>query len=641
MFFYIHLISTLSYFSNDGRLLQKEEVRNLHDAYLEIEVDNNNMKLNLTRTFVSNEQKTCIFSLKTLKGYGVYDVCLETGSFYDKDNVIEIRNGKIEVIKKEDSLAKEKKVVKIFLLNENKRVKRYGNELKDLTKKIFAVAKSFIEKESFDGFEIELVLHGIVNIDRENMMDWNIYDVFNEKNTSEEKINYGEFILKEIKKNIFSNVKEKLRNIDDVVKEEEFAVKSLYPIKKGLREKVNQPILDNETEKKLRNIGVLNPIKIDTKKERGKIDFYKLISKFTSQFNEEEISDFFNQKVSNDFKSPESLEKFADFLEPIKNDPKNKGTLFSTSNLIILLTEKEDNSNIEGLTFIGGACSTNDSYSIIRLKANDSLFYHGKVMAHEILHSLNATHDNEEINKLMEKQGCTTCMEDDRKISENTKKQIYEFILNQDSSCFEKYNLCGNGILDEGEECDPGSPYGSECCTSTCKLRVNSECDDSNGKCCKDCKLLSKNTKCGNEEGMNECENEAVCTGKSPICFESLKEDGFPCSDGICKKGVCQNRNLMCERIDRKFDKTCNAADTCQLVCVDSKNRCNLMGAILKDLQSPLDLPDGIPCKVNGIKGKCSSGKCEVGGGYEKYFLVVGALSMVLIVVLIIILGFM
>ncbi|EJW04439.1 hypothetical protein EDEG_01309 [Edhazardia aedis USNM 41457] len=109
--------------------------------------------------------------------------------------------------------------------------------------------------------------------------------------------------------------------------------------------------------------------------------------------------------------------------------------------------------SIEGLTYIGGACTSIDSYSIIHLRRNDSTFYHGKVLAHEILHSLGAHHDEDtgcSGGFLMERESCITCRENDVKISSCTVSSVYNMFKKAKNGCFnipKNYVPCDNGLI--------------------------------------------------------------------------------------------------------------------------------------------------------------------------------------------------
>ncbi|EPR79830.1 hypothetical protein SLOPH_547 [Spraguea lophii 42_110] len=66
-------------------------------------------------------------------------------------------------------------------------------------------------------------------------------------------------------------------------------------------------------------------------------------------------------------------------------------------NLSILLLEDEIlkcNNIIQGTTYYNGACSINQGYSVLFINPNNSDEENGRVLAHEILHSLGAKHEN-------------------------------------------------------------------------------------------------------------------------------------------------------------------------------------------------------------------------------------------------------
>ncbi|KAM0676594.1 hypothetical protein BDAP_002803 [Binucleata daphniae] len=330
-----------------------------------------------------------------------------------------------------------------------------------------------------------------------------------------------------------------------------------------------------------------------------------------------------NEKAKEETQAAQKLQNYSDFFIKLQD----QDSVIAQANLIIFYTLKTDLSYIEGLTYKAGACSVNDGYSLIHLSPNDSVFYQAKVTAHEILHSLNASH---KCKDLMDSQGCTTCREDETKINECTINEVVQFIKDNRAECFRQVSLCGNGMLDPGEECDSGMPFGSSCCTSNCKLRKNAECDDNNGECCKDCKFVAKETLCKNE---NECTNSTYCTGSSASCPIDYK-DNEPCKDGFCKNGKCQTKNLMCQRIGKKFSTGCDQSNTCQLVCVNDNKVCSLIASVYNDIRELIMLPDMIPCMIGNKRGRCVQGKCIVDStDYKNAMIIVSIILAVAIII--------
>uniref|UniRef100_A0A3B3BX41 ADAM metallopeptidase domain 12 n=1 Tax=Oryzias melastigma TaxID=30732 RepID=A0A3B3BX41_ORYME len=62
---------------------------------------------------------------------------------------------------------------------------------------------------------------------------------------------------------------------------------------------------------------------------------------------------------------------------------------------------------------------------------------------------------------------------------------------------------CGNGYVEEGEECDCGEECLNPCCNaSTCTLKGEAVC--AHGQCCQDCQLKPAGTPC--RESSNSCD---------------------------------------------------------------------------------------------------------------------------------------
>ncbi|XP_050167877.1 disintegrin and metalloproteinase domain-containing protein 19 isoform X2 [Myiozetetes cayanensis] len=110
---------------------------------------------------------------------------------------------------------------------------------------------------------------------------------------------------------------------------------------------------------------------------------------------------------------------------------------------------------------------------------------------------------------------------------------------------------CGNGYLEDGEECDCGEleECNNPCCdASTCSLKPGAEC--AHGSCCHQCKLMSPGTLC--REMSGPCDLPEYCTGESAFCPpNSYQIDGAPCDRGraYCYSGMCLTYRDQCVQL--------------------------------------------------------------------------------------------
>ncbi|XP_053135020.1 disintegrin and metalloproteinase domain-containing protein 9-like [Hemicordylus capensis] len=109
---------------------------------------------------------------------------------------------------------------------------------------------------------------------------------------------------------------------------------------------------------------------------------------------------------------------------------------------------------------------------------------------------------------------------------------------------------CGNGIVDEGEECDCGDIFlcnRRACCLKNCRLAPRAVCTTE--PCCKHCKAATTGTVC--RKSTNECDLPEYCNGTSLECPPDVAvQDGTPCrDDGYCYAGTCSTPTLQCQKI--------------------------------------------------------------------------------------------
>lgn len=171
---------------------------------------------------------------------------------------------------------------------------------------------------------------------------------------------------------------------------------------------------------------------------------------------------------------------------------------------------------------------------------------------------------------------------------------------------------CGNGIVEQGEQCDCGgeaSCGSNPCCDpTTCRFRDGAVCDDSNEECCNNCQLASADTVCRASSG--ECDPEERCDGTSPICpADNTANDGTSCGGGnglACASGQCTSRDQQCRTLMGSYT-TSNDTYACDsLSCSLSCASPEFGRGVCYGLQQ--NFLDGTPC---GGGGRCSNGQCR------------------------------
>ncbi|KAI8761220.1 disintegrin and metalloproteinase domain-containing protein 17 [Biomphalaria glabrata] len=137
--------------------------------------------------------------------------------------------------------------------------------------------------------------------------------------------------------------------------------------------------------------------------------------------------------------------------------------------------------------------------------------------------------------------------------------------------------FCGNGIVDEGEECDAGARQQEDpCCDDKCQLKPQAMCSETNRQCCVNCKMAPNTTVCS-DSGTAECQKKSFCTGQSYECPQSEKMDDWtPCiADGFCYDGDCKGFCEMKSVQTKKDIQPCLCRDeinACKGCCFDNSD---------------------------------------------------------------------
>ncbi|KAF5361622.1 hypothetical protein D9758_007372 [Tetrapyrgos nigripes] len=174
--------------------------------------------------------------------------------------------------------------------------------------------------------------------------------------------------------------------------------------------------------------------------------------------------------------------------------------------------------------------------------------------------------------------------------------------------------MCGNGIVEAGEDCDPGSNTTSNCCDSNCKFKNNAVCDPASSPCCTGQCTFAPATQVCRPSKDSKCDTAEMCTGNSSACpADVMSSNGQSCgSNGLaCASGQCTSIALQCQNVGSSLGlkQACpNHGDTsCRISCQDpnQSNACVQLNSLLID---------GSPC---GYAGTCFNGSCKAGSALD------------------------
>ncbi|XGW35390.1 hypothetical protein V3C99_018976 [Haemonchus contortus] len=246
------------------------------------------------------------------------------------------------------------------------------------------------------------------------------------------------------------------------------------------------------------------------------------------------------------------------------------------------------------------------------------------VVAHEYAHSWGAQHDGLE----RDAAGREECLPDyseggnyimhmyaqngydpnNIRFSPCSRKSIRRMLERRWHRCFEpeKASFCGNGVVEEGEDCDEGNFLtkngSSKCCTTECRLAPSAQCSPHNQPCCNaTCSYHPADHICLPGDPL-QCKASSYCTGHSGECPSAPAiANGSPCiEEGECQDGVCLP---YCER--KSIAKKSCICEEVHLSCRRCCRDVNGTGLCEPELGAA-DLVDGTWC----AQGYCRKSKC-------------------------------
>jgi len=234
------------------------------------------------------------------------------------------------------------------------------------------------------------------------------------------------------------------------------------------------------------------------------------------------------------------------------------------------------------------------------------------VTGHEFGHNWGSSHDSDTSTEcapsgnrfMMYPAAVDGSQTNNEKFSNCSKQAIKDVLESKSSICFTVSTLamCGNGVTEEGEDCDPG--FNDTSCCVKCQFAGGAVCEDTAGICCDNCQFEPYGETClttnWNTDTSNYCVKDYECPGDSMNCTAGMNvPDGTVCYDnGRCSGGVCE---AICE-YNGKYSCLCSDENICQQCCKDTKEgNCTLY-------EDGLQLANGKLCG-NGI---CVDGLCDI-----------------------------
>jgi len=266
-------------------------------------------------------------------------------------------------------------------------------------------------------------------------------------------------------------------------------------------------------------------------------------------------------------------------------------------------------------------------------------------LAHEIGHNFGSQHDPSTTvcspggidgNFIMYPRATSGSDKNNYYFSPCSIANVWKVLQAKSSRCFQKHDsaICGNRVVEEGEQCDCGYVNEASCEVDVCCIGQtvsgtaanakacnystaaearqpdpNLRCSPSNGFCCDtaSCSPSTSNRVCSNQTdctGVSKCVSTSYKCPDAPQVADKTKcnDDTNVCISGDCTGSLCLADNLLECQCVVDDTATTEEDERCKVCCkATNTSQCS----VLKKAPNQMFqyLPSGSPC--NGYKGYC------------------------------------
>ncbi|KAJ8610349.1 hypothetical protein CTAYLR_003873 [Chrysophaeum taylorii] len=284
-----------------------------------------------------------------------------------------------------------------------------------------------------------------------------------------------------------------------------------------------------------------------------------------------------------------------------------------------LLSARDFSSSMVGYAGVSSACSTESAG--VEQATSSSLVFVAAVVAHEMGHNLGMAHDEYLMSPWIDGTDVRfsdASKEDAARFFDDVYGVVVDACLeNDDPDATWDVPRCGDGRVDDGEECDAGVD-DDPCCgrpltANACALLDGCACAKSDA-CCEDGAIVAAGTIC-RVAAHAECDYVEVCDGAKSECphdffvaagtaCTDVVVDGTPAS-GKCFKGDCLSGSDDCTWSD-VYVYDCERASSCATAYCRSTGDDGATTPCYTRLEPATD---GIPCSEDGVDGQCIATK--------------------------------